>query len=777
MIFIRFIIILLLLLRWEILSAEDFITAVDTVSIDEKKSSQDTIIIRGRPVSNIENASTKTAIGRDDVIEHSDKTLDDSLKNVPGLQVGMHRKGSVRASFRGFDQNRIAILIDGVPVNDVYSSDIDISNIPVSEVSEIIVTRGAASALYGTAGGVGIIDIITRKPEYLYAESKAEYGAHRNIFLSASTGGPAGNFFYRASGEYSHSGGYEVSAKLDSKTRRKWFDKLVRYDLYGLDYNDVLLPAKEEYINDTGLWDHTGHTRYGVSTAAGYIFPGKSETGFRADYSFKTAKTNSFQANALSNYKESTGIWSDPVFDVTSDPMDIKNAAFRNRSFLWPEIHNVNFSPYLNLVLGSIKLKTGAFVSYRKAVLDKYASTDHSWPGDTVLADTELEPFHEIKEYMSCGVNLTSLWELANWNRLSFAILYRYNIYNESEQAISAELSPATAATLFGLDPYPVKRLDDSTFTAAVEDEFNFKRVSLSFGISYDAQFFHSFKNREALYQFEDAYIVKNDSSLLGTKDSINPVAGITITPVDDLLILRGAFSAKTRFPDLSEYSQIVDDKRDNGLKPERAYNLNGGIELLFFDRRFSARTDYFFSRVKNRIEKISGGIDPPVNIGEVRSQGIEEIVTFNGIELPSYARLCLDFSYTYIHARNLDDTHEEKVNRGELLENVPVHQICADIKIIFTTGTTLSLWGYSTINQIAYAMKRRPATGDPYTTDYFEAVRLHDPVIVNIKLTQKIFRSYEMYLMCKNVFDDYNADPFNPGPGRIFYVGGSAHL
>ncbi len=28
---------------------------------------------------------------------------------------------------------------------------------------------------------------------------------------------------------------------------------------------------------------------------------------------------------------------------------------------------------------------------------------------------------------------------------------------------------------------------------------------------------------------------------------------------------------------------------------------------------------------------------------------------------------------------------------------------------------------------------------------------------------------------MCKNVMDDYNADPFNPGPGRMFYAGGSA--
>ena len=734
------------------------------------------VVIRGRPVSNIEDASTKTVIDHDDVTEHSDRTLDDSLKNVPGLQVGMHKKGNVRASFRGFDQNRIAILIDGVPVNDTYSTDIDISNIPVSDVSEIIVSRGAASALYGTLGGVGIINIITRKPEYRYTEAKAEYGQYNNIFLSATAGDCAGPFFFRATGEYDYSGGYEVSKKLDKKTRREWFDKLIRYDLYGLTFDDVILPAKNEYINDTGLWDHTEHERYGLSVKAGLNFWDKSEAGINADYSFKRAKTNSYQGNAISNYKESTGSWEDPVFDVTSDPSDIKNAAFRNRSFVWPEIYNMNLSPYINLSLNKLKITSNPFISYRKAVLEKYASTDHLWPGDTVLADTAYEPFRTIKEYLSWGANLNPSIELTDWNKLSFAFLYRYDIYYESEQAISAEKSPAIAATLFGLDPYPVKRLDAAYFTAAVEDEVTFRRVNFSLGISYDAQFFRTFKNREALYQFDDAYIVKKDSTLLGTKDSFNPVAGVTITPVENFIILRGAFSAKTRFPDLSEYSMIVDDKRDNALKPERAYNFNTGTEFLFFDKVFSFRTDYFISRVKDRIEKISGGIDPPVNIGEVRSQGVENIVSLNEIKLYT-VRVFFDLSYTYIHARNLDNTPEEKVNKGKLLENIPVHQICSDLKIKFNTDTTLSLWGYSTINQVVYTMKTRPASSDPYSTDYFEAVRLHDPVMVNIKITQKIYGRYEIYAMCRNIFDDYNADPFIPGPGRIFYTGVTARI
>ncbi|HRX49347.1 MAG TPA: TonB-dependent receptor, partial [Spirochaetota bacterium] len=373
--------------------------------------------------------------------------------------------------------------------------------------------------------------------------------------------------------------------------------------------------------------------------------------------------------------------------------------------------------------------------------------------------------------------NLYPSIQLAWWNRLNFGFLYRNNSYQESEQAISAEESPAIATTIFGLDPYPVKKLEVLYFTAAVEDEVSFGRVNLSAGVSYDVQFFNTFKNREALYQFDDAYIVDEDSSLLGTKDSFNPVAGITFNAIKDLLILRGAASVKTRFPDLSEYSMIVDDKRDNALKPERAYNLNTGIELLFFDRIVSFRTDYFISRVKDRIEKIAGGIEPPVNIGEVRSQGVENIISVSGADIPVIARVYFDLSYTYLHARNLDDTHEEKVNKGELLENVPVHQVCADLRIKFFTDTTLSIWGYSTINQVMYAMKSRPETGDQYSTDYFYAVRLHDPVMINLKISQRFLYNYEIYAICKNILDDYNADPFIPGAGRTFYAGCSAEF
>lgn len=758
--------------------------AKDNENTDKKEQKVytiDEVVIRERKIRVIEEAASTSRITKDDVVAHADVSLDDSLKNVPGMNVSMHKKGHVRASLRGFDQNRVAILMDGIPLNDVYSSDIDISGIPVSNIEKIVVNRGASSALLGTMGEVGVINIITRKPSVPYFEADLRYGQHNNIFLNFSHGAPVGNFYYWISGEAEHKKGYKVSEKLSKSKRKDWFDKIIRYDLYGLTFDQVKLPAVDDYINDTGLKDHTQHTKYSVSGKAGYSIAKDTEAGLFAEYTFKKADTSTFQHNCISNYKSSSGEWTDPGFDASSERSEVLSSAFRNRSFHWPSIHNFRISPYAFFSFKNFSVKTNFFMTYKKANQEKYASTDESWPGDRALADTAYESFLTIKEYLSAGGNINPEVKLCKWNTLKFAFLYKYNIYNEQNQALSAEESPAIAATLFGLEPFTVQRLDSSGFTAAVEDELKFgEYLNISLGISYDAQFLNTFKNREALYQYDDAYIVKTDSKLLGTKDSFNPVFAMIYSPVPDFIVLRLAGSIKTRFPNLSEYSKIVDDKRDNRLKPERTYNLNTGFEILLDRGDFSFRNDYFFNRVKDKIEKITGGIDPPVNIGEVRSHGIESIIKFSREKVTGFIDLDFIFSYTWLLARSIDDTPEEKVNKGDYLEFTPEHQICADLRLKFISKTQVSIWGNSTLNQYVYAMNSRPVPNDDtagFSTGYFKKVKLHNPIKLNIKISQKFLEHYEMYFICKNILDDYNADPLIPGPGRMFYLGGKIKL
>ena len=136
-------------------------------------------------------------------------------------------------------------------------------------------------------------------------------------------------------------------------------------------------------------------------------------------------------------------------------------------------------------------------------------------------------------------------------------------------------------------------------------------------------------------------------------------------------------------------------------------------------------------------------------------------------------------FSYTYLNVRNRDTSWEEAVNKGERLENTPAHQVIVDLRFKFKSGTSFGVWGTALIDQIMYAQQVRPPLGPPsyYSRRLFTKVRLHDSFNLNARVSQEIVDHFTLYVLFKNILDDYNPDPFNPGPGFMFYGGFEAKL
>jgi outer membrane receptor for monomeric catechols len=102
------------------------------------------VVVRDKHSLNIEDASTTTTITGEEIKQRSDKSLADSLQMVPGVVVSQTAKGFTGFSMRGFQHERIAILIDGIPVLDPYygGGNTDISKHPVQNVDKIVVNRG-----------------------------------------------------------------------------------------------------------------------------------------------------------------------------------------------------------------------------------------------------------------------------------------------------------------------------------------------------------------------------------------------------------------------------------------------------------------------------------------------------------------------------------------------------------------------------------------------------------------------------------------------------------
>ncbi|MDR2370863.1 MAG: TonB-dependent receptor [Treponema sp.] len=69
-------------------------------------------------------------------------------------------------NIRGFDTERIAVLIDGVPVNSPMSGDFDFSMINIDAVEKIEVIYGGSDTKYNVSGALGgIVNIITIKKQ------------------------------------------------------------------------------------------------------------------------------------------------------------------------------------------------------------------------------------------------------------------------------------------------------------------------------------------------------------------------------------------------------------------------------------------------------------------------------------------------------------------------------------------------------------------------------------------------------------------------------------
>lgn len=728
------------------------------------------IVVKDRAIANIEDASTTTEITDKDIKARGDKTLDQSLQQVPGMNVYQTRKGQAGFTMRGFRQSKVVLLVDGLPFEEIYDGGGgDISRVPVMNASKIIVNRGVSSALYGARGTFGTINVITKKPEDIFTGVSAEYGEHNNYMINVSHGAPIGDFYYWITASMMNSDGYNVSKKLDSDKRQEWFKKLTAYDVYSLDYNNILNsatnPALRNYINGGNSWDHTEYRKYYVSGKAGYNFTDSVEGGVSASYYQNKQLFLGYNPNALNTYEITTagvGRWK---ANPTADNI------FEQRAFEWEEDYRYDISPYINFNLGDFSVRTSVFYVEQMNNLYYWKDLDHA----LIYSNGWKPSKHNEASY---GLYIYPTYKVASWNKVSSVIHYRKENFKKEQQDLVSFVPTGPY--------YKVRDMDASYITLGIEDEMKFKTdggdIGLTIGASYDAQKFDSFKKRSSSTDpYTDGLLPDEDSILWGSVDSINPVAAILYEPFKDFIIIRGSAGMKVEFPSLSQISDNDKALVTEKLKAERSINYNIGFELFFLDKVFSFRNDYFYTEFKDKLEKIrdpEGGPELVMNIDGRTMQGVESTVAVNIKKLFSVVDTSISQSYVYTHARDNDDSY---VTRGKHVEECPEHQFITQLLFEFVTGTSLNIWGNYKMNEKFYVMKSNPssttATVGDFSTAYFKTVELHDPLMFNVKLSQKIMEKFEFYVLCKNIFDDYNADPFNPGPGRMFYVGGSAEF
>ena len=114
-----------------------------------------------------------TVITREQIEASPFENVEDIVRQAAGIynfrHFALHTNGiNSPLKMRGVGPNRVLFLVDGVPQNDNFNNSIAwvaFGYIPKKAIERIEIVRGPMSALYGSEGLGGVINVITKKPQ------------------------------------------------------------------------------------------------------------------------------------------------------------------------------------------------------------------------------------------------------------------------------------------------------------------------------------------------------------------------------------------------------------------------------------------------------------------------------------------------------------------------------------------------------------------------------------------------------------------------------------
>ncbi len=142
-------------------------------------------------------------------------TVAEALQYLPGVSMSTGARNEQMVRVRGYEQNNVLVLVDGVPISDSYYGYADLGQLPVRDVARITVTRGAASPLYGPNGLGGVINISTYQGEGQGGVTgELRLSDNDTVLAHAASGGASGAVSWYVGGEFSTTDGFPLAGNF-----------------------------------------------------------------------------------------------------------------------------------------------------------------------------------------------------------------------------------------------------------------------------------------------------------------------------------------------------------------------------------------------------------------------------------------------------------------------------------------------------------------------------------------------------------------------------------
>jgi vitamin B12 transporter len=160
--------------------------------------------------------SNINVITAQEIEERHYTTVSQALNSLAGVNVtsngGVGTTSTIR--MRGFDNNKVLVLIDGVRYNDISnSSGATFAHLMASDIESIEVLKGAQSGVWGADAAAGVISIVTKgAKEGLNFHASQEFGSFNSSSTTVAGSYKNSDIYLKASQNRVNSNGFTAQA-------------------------------------------------------------------------------------------------------------------------------------------------------------------------------------------------------------------------------------------------------------------------------------------------------------------------------------------------------------------------------------------------------------------------------------------------------------------------------------------------------------------------------------------------------------------------------------
>jgi hemoglobin/transferrin/lactoferrin receptor protein len=545
--------------------------------------------------------------------ELAPQTSADLLAATPGVRVQKSQGGGGSPIIRGFEANRVLLVMDNVRLNNaIYRSGHLQNAITVNpyslERTEIIF--GPSSVIYGSDALGGVVHFYTRTPK---------------INNSKLFSGNTSTQFSSANNEFTQSFGGELSfkkwASYTSFSISNFGDlRMGKNRTHGYD-NWGLVPYysnnDSHTFNDTPIANNKSH----IQKNTGY-----NQFDILQKFNIKTSGSN----NLILNFQlsESTNI---PRFDKLTE---LKNGSLKFAEWFYGPQKRIFLSPQYQINPNYKWLNSGTITAAYQNVKESRVKRKFG----------SLERAHQEENVDVYSINTDFKVSLSNNRDLSYGLEFTHN--DVKSNAYGEELL-VNDNKIIGISGYTIvqSRYPDggSKYTTAAaylnyRQDIN-KQMTLNSGGRF------TYTQLDAKF-IDQTYVTLPETTLELDNSSFTANLGLTYNPTD-LTRLNAVFSSGFRSPNIDDIGKIREKSGllavpNVNLKPEYAYNGELGITKFLGNKQHQISINGYYTLLNNYIYRTDFIVDNDISTTD------ENTVIYDGDEVITVANVNGKTAYIY---------------------------------------------------------------------------------------------------------------------------------